>query len=197
MNIKEGARVLTIAESFKKDYKTSVLIGLVYRLDGIIDGIKIGYNTVGGKNSTENILKMIDSMEREDINYLLLSGAIISWFNIIDINELYWKTGIPVIIATYEESEGLIPYLIKYFRDWEDRVLTYLSLGGRMPVKLSTGYKIYIRSLGMDTSEAAKLIDKLTLHGRYPEPIRIAKMIANAVLNECILRGVKGLSDIR
>ena len=188
MNIKEGARVLAIAESFKKQFKTSLLVGLVYRLDGIIDGIKIGFNTVGGKDSTENILKLIDSMEREDINFILLSGAVISWFNIVDINELHWKTGIPVIVATYEESEGLIPYLMKYFRDWEDRILTYLSLGRRIPVKLPTGYTIYIRSIGIDMGEASKLISKITIHGKYPEPIRIAKMLANSILNDCILK---------
>lgn len=188
MNIKEGSRVLAIAESFKKDYRISVLVGLVYRLDRIIDGIKIGFNTVGGKDSTENILKMIESMEREDINFILLSGAVISWFNIIDVNELYWKTGIPVIVATYEESEGLIPYLIKYFKDWEDRVLIYLTLGGRIPVKLPTGYTIYIRAVGIDTGYASRLISMITMYGRYPEPIRIAKMMANSVLNDCLLR---------
>ncbi len=188
MNIKGGSRVLAVAESFKRDHGEAVLVCLVYRLDGVIDGIEIGFNTVGGKDSTENILRLIESMGREDINYILLSGAVISWFNIVDINEIYWRTGIPVIVTTYEESEGLIPYLIKYFRDWEDRVLSYLALGDRLPVKLSTGYIIYIRCIGIDTSTASRLIDRITFHGRYPEPIRIAKMIANSILNNCILK---------
>lgn len=191
MNIKEGSRILTIAESFRRDNKVSVLVGLVYRLDGIIDGVKIGFNTVGGRDSTENIYKLIRSMDREDINYILLSGVVISWFNIVNIDQLYWRLKIPIIAATYEESQGLIPYLIKYFRDWEDRILTYLTLGERRSINLSTGYKIYIRCVGVEYDVAAKILDRLTLHGRIPEPIKIANMIARSILNDCITSGHK------
>jgi len=185
MNIKEGSRVLAIAESFRRDSNRSVLVGIVYRLDGIIDGIKIGFNTVGGKDSTENLYRLVRSMGREDINYILLSGVVISWFNIVDIDELYIRLKIPIIATTYEESSGLIPYLTKYFKDWEDRVLKYLALGERRPVNLSTGYRIYIRCIGTNFDVAAKVLDRLTLHGRFPEPIKIANMIARSILNDC------------
>ena len=184
--IKSGSRVFTVAESFKKGNRFAILAGVVYRMDHRVDGIYLSRNTVGGMDSTENILGMIFGSGREDINFILISGAVISWFNIVDLDRIYVETGIPVISVTYEESEGIAMYLQKYFKDWENRLLMYLRLGERVKYRLRTGYDIYIRSIGIDTHDAGLILDRLTLSGRYPEPIRIGRMIASTVSELCL-----------
>ena len=104
---KKGIRVLGIAESFKRDYDKSVLAGVVMRSDWIIDGVAFDEITVGGMDATEGVLRVFDSMQRDDINVMMLNGCVISWFNIIDIKAVYDRLRIPVICVTYEESEGL------------------------------------------------------------------------------------------
>jgi len=184
--IKKGSRIFSVTESFKRGRRYSVLSGIVYRIDGLIDGVYLIYNTIGGMDSTDNILKMINGSGREDINYILISGAVISWFNIVDLERIYIETGIPVISITYEESEGIFPYLQKYFNDWEDRLLMYIRLGDRYPYRLKTGYTIYLRTFGIDVDIAGKILDEITVEGRYPEPVRIGRMVASAVNKLCL-----------
>ena len=54
------------------------------RRDFIIDGLIFGKTTVRGNDSTEIIVSMFRRMKRNDINCILLGGAIISILNIVD-----------------------------------------------------------------------------------------------------------------
>ena len=181
---KKGIRVLGIAESFKRDYDKSVLAGVVMRSDWIIDGVAFDEITVGGMDATEVVLRVFDSMQRDDINVMMLNGCVISWFNIIDIKAVYDRLRIPVICVTYEESEGLEEHIAKHFdateRDY--RIEAYKRLGYRVAVKLHTNYEVLIRFLGLEKKEAAAVLKKFTTHGRVPEPLRVAKIAARAAL---------------
>jgi len=181
---KKGIRVLGISESFKRDYDKSVLAGVVMRSDWIIDGVAFDEITVGGMDATEGVLRVFDSLQRDDINVMMLNGCVISWFNIIDIKAVYDRLRIPVICVTYEESEGLEEHIAKHFdateRDY--RIEAYKRLGYRVAVKLHTNYEVLIRFLGLEKKEAAAVLKKFTTHGRVPEPLRVAKIAARAAL---------------
>ncbi len=180
MNLfKRGSRVLAIAESFDRQDRYSVLAGVVYRLDRGFDGIQYRLNTVGGLDSTKNIIDLIEGFGREDINVIVLSGVVLSWYNIVDLDELYHTFGKPIVALTYDESEGLIPYLVNMPR-WEERLLLYLRLGDRVEVTLKTGKRIYVRSIGISIADATRLLNQITIEGGVPEPIRIARQAAYA-----------------
>ncbi|MCW7069290.1 MAG: DUF99 family protein [Methanophagales archaeon] len=177
-------RVLGIAESFVMEYEKSVLAGIVMRSDFIIDGVAFSEITVGGMDATEGILQLFRSLQRGDINAMMLNGCVISWFNIVNLEELYEKLQIPLVCVTYEESEGLEGHIEHHFKDRERdlRLEAYRRLGNRTKFTLSNKYEVLIRFLGMDTAEVKAILNKFTLHGRVPEPLRIAKMTARATL---------------
>jgi len=187
---KKGVRVLGVAESFRKNLSDkAILAGIVMRRDMIIDGIIFGECTVGGLDATERILEMYRSLEREDILALMLNGCIISWFNVIDLNKLHEETGLPVISLSYRPSTGIREYFIKYFpRDWEKRVEIYERNGPRIELTNRNGLKLYMRAVGIDLDEAAKLVDRYTLFGRIPEPLRIARLAAHGLLKHKLER---------
>ena len=187
---KRGIRVLGVAESFRKNLSDkAILAGIVMRGDMIIDGIAFGECTVGGLDATERILEMYRSLEREDILALMLNGCIISWFNVIDLNKLHEETGLPVISLSYRPSTGIREYFIKYFpRDWEKRVEIYERNGPRIELTNRNGLKLYMRAVGIDLDEAAKLVDRYTLFGRIPEPLRIARLAAHGLLKHKLER---------
>ena len=188
MYIKRGIRVLGIAESFRRDIKRSVLVGVVMRRDLIIDGVIVGYATVGGLDSTDVIIKMYDDLKREDINFIMISGIAISWFNVVDLYEIYFHTHRPVIGLSYEKTEGIIKYYIKYFpKDWERRLLIHFKNGVRRAYKIGGKHTIYYRNIGIGYSDTERILEKFTLDGKYPEPIRVAKIIARSILNSGIL----------
>jgi endonuclease V-like protein UPF0215 family len=180
---KTGIRALGISESFLKgtDQK-SILVGIVMRGDLRIDGFSFSYATVGGMDSTESILRLYRSLERNDINLLMLNGCIISWFNVVDLHRLYEETGKPVICVTYEESEGIDQYLKEYFDDWEKRLEVCRRNGERVRIILHTDHHIFARFIGIEEEIGIRTLDRFTIEGGIPEPIRISRILARAIL---------------
>lgn len=178
---KPGLRALGIAESFLKDRDKSILAGVVMRSDFQIDGFSFANITVGGLDATDGVLRIFHSLGRDDINVIFLNGCVISWFNIIDIDEVHNTTRVPLICLTYEESVGLEDYIKEYFDDWGIRVERYKKLGSREKAKLNTGHVVFVRSLGMDDEIVRPLLNKYTIHGKTPEPLRVAQLLARSV----------------
>jgi len=191
---KKGVRVLGVAESFRKDLGgTASLAGVVMRGDFIIDGVILGECTVGGLDSTENILGMYSSLKRDDIMAVMLNGCIISWFNVIDLEKLHRETGIPIIAVSYNPTKGIREFFIKYFpEDWERRVEIYERNGPRFEISNKNGFKVYLRAIGIDQDDAARLVNRFTIFGKIPEPLRIARLIAHAAMAQRFSQNPKG-----
>jgi endonuclease V-like protein UPF0215 family len=185
---KKAIRILGLAESFRKgSSQDAVLAGVVMRSDFIVDGVVLGRCRVGGMDVTDSILEMYHKLGRDDISALMINGCIISWFNVIDLSRLYKETNLPSICLTYYPSTGLKEYFMKYFpEDWSERVRIYEENGPRTEVVNKNGFKIYLRAVGIDIEAATNLVNKYTLFGRIPEPLRLARLIAHAILEERI-----------
>jgi endonuclease V-like protein UPF0215 family len=179
---KPALRVLGVAESFIRSHPLSILAGVVMRADLRVDGLAFARATVGGDDATKAVLKIYEDLDRSDVNALLLSGAAVSWFNIIDIQEIFERLEKPLICLTYEESPGLEKYIREYFPEPDEKLRRYERLGERELLKLRTGYDVYVRVLGASTEEARILLNKFTLDGRIPEPVRVARLAARAAL---------------
>ena len=181
---KKGIRALGIAECFRKGAsRKSILAGVVMRADLLLDGFSFSVATVGGLDATEAVVRLYERLGRKDVNILMLNGCVISWYNVIDLNEVHERTGKPLICVTYEPSPGLEKYFKEYFPDdWAERLAIYERNGPRTAVRLRTGHEVFIRAIGLDEEEAKKVLDKFTLHGSIPEPLRLARLLARAVL---------------
>ena len=178
---KRGIRIFGIAESFKKSNLTSTLGGVVMRSDLIVDGIVFGNSTLKGDDSTKSIHCMFRSLQRDDINCILLDGLIISMYNIIDGEQLNNITGLPVIAITFEDSAGLEEHIRNHFLEKSEMKLEqYRKLGNRDKVRLKTDKLLYIRYWGLSLKGALNTLNAFTLQGSIPEPIRVAKLLARA-----------------
>lgn len=163
------------------------MAGAVFRSDMILDGFSFSKVKVGSMDSTQKIVKMYQALKRDDINLLLLNGCIISWYNVVDLNYLAEVIALPLICVTYKKSEGLERYFIELFpRDWQSRVEIYHRNGPRTTMKLHTDHVVYVRVLGMSEDEALKTLNKFTLNGGVPEPLRIARLIARSLVRSRI-----------
>jgi endonuclease V-like protein UPF0215 family len=179
---KRGIRVLGIAESFRKACAYSTLAGIVMRRDLIIDGMVFGNVTIEGNDSTQNILSMYGSLKRDDINCIMIDGLIISMYNIINGEELREKTNVPVIAITFKDSKGGLEDTMRhrFSNDAYIKLEQYRKLGQRDKILLRTGKVLFIRYWGISLKEASTIVNCFTLQGSIPEPIRIAKLAANA-----------------
>lgn len=178
---KKGLRILGIAESFSGSPE-SILAGVVMRKDLRIDGFRFTTATVGGMDATERIVGLYHSFERSDINVLMISGSVISWYNIIDPERIFEKTERPVIVVTYEDSSGLEDDIGRHFPGDLERLGNYRRLGPRTELDLDTGYTIFLRATGIGTGDAGRLCRQLTFDGKVPEPLRVARLLARVVM---------------
>jgi hypothetical protein len=177
---KPGLRALGVAESFVRSRPLSVLAGVVMRADLRVDGLAYARAHVGGDDATEAVLKIYRQLDRADVNVILIEGPIVSWFNIIDIEEVWQETERPVICLTYQDSAGLEGNIRAHFSKPEGKLRRYRKLGERQVTRLRTGYEVYLRTFGATPEEARLVLNKFTLDGRVPEPVRVAGLAARA-----------------
>jgi len=147
------------------------------------DGFVFGHSTVGGDDATDAILEMYEKLDRQDISFLLISGIVISLYNIIDMKRISEKIGLPVIGITYEESSGIEDAIKHHFPEsYKSKLTEYSKLEPRKKITLHTSYNLYVRNEGCTVLEAKQLLDKITLQGSIPEPLKITQLLANTLL---------------
>ena len=180
---KKGLRGLAIAESFKENEKISHLAGVVMRRDFIIDGFVFGYSTIEGNDATDAILQMYQKLNRDDISFVMVSGLVISMYNIVDIKKIWNQLKIPIIGVTYEDSKGIEDAIRYHFPEsYQSKIEEYQKLGQRSKISLHTGYDVFVRTEGCTIQEAKNLLNTMTLQGAVPEPLRVAQMLAKTKL---------------
>jgi hypothetical protein len=183
--MKPGTRALGIAESYgarsPDESNTSTLAGVVTKRNGTVDGFSFGSCTVGGLDSTDAVIDLVDRLDRPDVRYLLIAGVALAWYNILDLDAVQAAVGRPVVAVTFEESEGLEPALNRAFEEQAltDRLERYRALPAREPVTVD-GEQCFLRAVGLDTIEAATIVREYTLAGGRPEPLRVARQAARA-----------------
>jgi hypothetical protein len=180
---KKGLRGLAIAESFKENEKISHLAGVVMRRDFIIDGFVFGYSTIEGNDATDAILQMYQKLNRDDISFVMVSGLVISMYNIVDIKKIWDQLKIPIIGVTYEDSKGIEDAIRYHFpKSYQSKIEEYQKLGQRSKISLHTGYDVFVRIEGCTIQETKNLLNAMTLQGTVPEPLRVAQMLAKTKL---------------
>jgi len=180
---KPGIRALGVAESFKQGQKRSVLAGVVMRSDRVIDGVALGRTAVGGDDATSSILSLLRKFKRNDVNLIMVSGAILSLYNIIDVDSLAARSRLPVICLTYKETAGIEGSIRRHFPEGADaKVEAYKKLGRRTAVTLRTGHRVFVRTSGIEKEAVKRVLDSFSLQGSIPEPVRVAKLLARATL---------------
>ena len=171
-----------VAESFRPGQEASTLAGVVMRSDRVIDGLAVGRTSVGGDDSSASIAALYSMLRRNDVNVIMVSGAILSLYNIVDIDELTRKTRLPVICLTYKETSGIEGSIRHHFHEHAGPKLeAYRKLGRRRRLKLKSGHSVFFRASGLEDTEARSVISMFTLQGSIPEPVRVARLLARAV----------------
>lgn len=177
--MKPGARALAVADSTVD--QRCVVCGIVARADRVVDDVVFDAWTVGGTDATATVVDLFERIDREDLQYLLLSGIAPAWFNLLDCPAIEAATGLPTISVSYEESEGLAEPIREAFEDEsvEERLAIYRRQPERRAVSLNDE-TVFVRSVGLDDAEADDVVRGFTPEGGRPEPLRLANLAARA-----------------
>jgi len=177
--VKPGTRALGVAESYRGDRST--LAGAVVRASRVVDGFGFSSCTVGGSDATAGIVALWERLAREDVRYVLVAGVALAWYNVVDIERVHAATDRPVIAVTFEDSDGLESSLRDEFDGdaLDRRLAAYEALPARRRVDVGDD-SVFVRSVGIEDDEAARVVRAFTPAGGRPEPLRVARLAARA-----------------
>ncbi len=177
--MKGGVRAVGIAESYSTE--TSTIAGVVVRADRVFDGAFFRTCTVGGMDATEQIIAGLVSLARDDTEYIFIAGIAPAWFNIIDLQLIHERVGIPVICVSFQESPGLKSAIETEFSGSEqtDRLDRYSRQPGRESIEINE-QTLYYQDVGMNGESPDQVLRHFTPVGGRPEPLRVARLVARA-----------------
>ena len=177
--MKPGVRALGVAESFQSDRST--LAGVVTRASRVVDGFAFETCTVGGTDATDAVVRLVDSLGREDVRYVLVAGIALAWYNPLDLFRIHEAAARPVLSVTFEESPGLERAFATEFAGeaLEERRGIYRCQPPRHRLAVND-QTVFVRAVGVDGDEARDVVRAFTPEGGRPEPLRVARLAARA-----------------
>ena len=182
--MKKQIRLLGVDDSpFTFTEKFATIIGVVMRGGNYLECVLKGQVSIDGDDATfvcKDIIK--NTRHRKQLKAMLLDGIALGGFNVVDIEDIFNSTSLPVITITRDKPDfrKIEEALKKNFIDWERR-LTLIKNG--VIHKVKTSYNpIYVKCSGIDIEEAKEIIKISTIRGVIPEPIRVAHIIASGII---------------
>jgi len=181
--MKQQIRLLGIDDSpFRFTEKYGMVIGVVMRGGEYLECVLRRHIMIDGEDSTFVCKDMIKKTKHsKQLKAVLIDGAALGGFNVVDIEEVFNETKIPLITITRDKPDfdKIKKALKKNFKDWEKR-WNLISRGELHEVKTDHN-PIYVKCYGIDIDEAKEIIKLSTIRGVIPEPIRVAHLIASGV----------------
>ena len=182
--MKQQIRILGIDDSpFKFGDKKALVIGALVRIPNYLEGVMRSVVTVDGADSTQTIVEMVSgSRFKDQVKAIMIDGIALAGFNVIDIHEVWSKLEIPVLTVTRDKPDyaKMKAALEKHFDDWKVRydLITKQELS-----VISTEHKpLYACGIGMEWAEFQEIVKACTVRGVVPEPVRMAHLIASAIV---------------
>ena len=160
------------------------VVGVVFRGGDFLDGALRTDVTIDGLDSTDRLVEAINkTRHKRQLRIIMLDGVTLAGFNIVDIQRLRAETELPVIVFN-RKMPGLdsVRKALKNFKDYEKRWELIEKAGEVKPHTLENGSRVYFQSTGLSDAEAKEVIDLSSTRGQIPEPLRVAHMIATAIV---------------
>ena len=161
-----------------KKSKECLLVGVVLRADNRVEGVLSCMLRVDGMEATERIVEMVSqSRFASQIAVIFLSGLNFAGFNIVDIKALSNKLNRPVIVVMKKQPKlDRIKAALSAFPDARYRLNVLENAG-----EVEHVGDIYCQRAGITLEQTRKAIKAFTLYSNYPEPVRLAHIIASGI----------------
>lgn len=161
----------------------ALIVGVIYRGGKFLDGVLRTEVTIDGTDSTDRIAQMVCKSKYKDIRVIMIDGLGFAGFNLVDLEALFERTGLPVIAVVrdmpdYKSIEEALENTPN-----KEYCLSCIEKAGR-PRKVETKDKkhIYIQFRGIAFADAEKIVRLSSTRSLIPEPIRVAHLIASGIV---------------
>ncbi len=159
------------------------LVGMIYRGGKFPDGVLKTEVEVDGTDATQKIIEVINnSRHKPQLKVIMLDGITVGGFNVVDIKEVYERTGIPVIVINRKKPNvERVKKALKKFEDFEARWKCIENAGEIKSCEVKEG-RVYFQHVGIDEETAKEIIRLSATRSNIPEPLRVAHLVAGAIV---------------
>lgn len=166
---------------FEREHRGDVpLVGVVCARTRV-DGLLVSKIRRDGANATRVMIEMIEGSQfRDHVRAVLLQGIAVGGFNVVDVHALHEALGIPVVaIARRLPDYGAMKAALFARVPGAARKWRLIERAGALdPVR-----GVYVQRVGISLDHARELLVATTLHGNLPEPLRVAHLVAGAIVD--------------
>ncbi|WP_438043702.1 DUF99 family protein [Sorangium sp. So ce128] len=139
-----------------------------------LDIVVRGHVEQDGSDATGVMAELVKENELVHVRGVLMQGITVAGFNVVDINALAEELGVPVMVVMRKR-----PKMQKFLEALEQvksarEKRSVLERAG--PIEPCAG--LWVHRAGLSLEEGRELIQRTTLHGAIPEPLRLAHIIA-------------------
>lgn len=165
---------------FEPDHTGDVpVVGTVFT--GLyMTGMVMGAVEKDGADAADRLAVLIgQSRFCEHIQLVMLQGITLAGFNVVDAYELSRQLDLPVLVVSRRlPDRDLIRHtLLNCIPGGGEKWALIEPLPAPEPVE-----NVYIQRIGLSLAEAEAVIKRFAIHSHLPEPLRIAHLIARAVV---------------
>jgi endonuclease V-like protein UPF0215 family len=146
-----------------------------------LTGVVMGEVEKDGADSAEKLARLVmESRFAEHVQLVMLQGVALAGFNVVDVFDLHRRLEMPVLVVSRRlpDLAAIQRALTTQVRGGEQKWALIEKLGPPEPA----GH-VYVQRVGLTLEEAQAVIARFTLHGHIPEPLRVAHLIAGALVN--------------
>lgn len=162
----------------------ALLIGTVFRGGQWLDGILRAHIDVDGTDATQRIIEMINkSRHKGQLRVIMVDGVTFAGFNVIDIQEIFRQTDLPVIVVSRKRPNfPKVKKALKNLSDWQERWRMLRAAGKIYQVRSRPrAAPVCMQVAGIEQADAEQIVKLTSTRSLVPEPLRVAHLIATGI----------------
>jgi uncharacterized protein len=168
--------------AFERTDASAPIAAVVVSAPAYVESIRTGQVTIDGRDATARVVALIRSTGPLDgVRALLLDGVVVGGFNVLDLRAVHRRLRLPIVALTRRAPDfpRIRAALVKWFpRDFARR--WRLLRAARLFRVPTAGRPIFAAAVGCSRADAIRLVRRTTVRGYWPEPLRLAHLVASA-----------------
>jgi endonuclease V-like protein UPF0215 family len=165
---------------FEKDGDAATpIVGVVMEGSDLVEGVAMTRFPIDGAGVTDFLTAWIQGLRfRPGLQGIVLGGITIAGLAVVDVERLSRALELPVLVLNRKDPRNHRLAAALESAGLADR----LEAVDRTPPSFPVREGLYLACAGASPEEAARLIDATRRKGEMPEPLRLAHLIASAVV---------------
>jgi uncharacterized protein len=169
---------------FDREFRGDVPVVLTAFSSLRLEGIFTARVRRDGRNSTDVLAERIASSRfARHTQLVLLQGIALAGFNVVDLSRLADRLGVGVVVVARRAPDlaairrALLERVPGGARKW--RLIVSAGLMERIAVGTT---HIHVQRAGVSLEDTTAVMRQLCAHGHIPEPLRVAHLVAGALV---------------